>query len=114
MSTIKISERAAQEIKRVMEEQKMTAETHSLRVGVAGGGCAGYSYALNFEPKEDTDPLNDEQLDIHDIQVRVDRKSALFLEGTEIDFHEDLNKRGFAFLNPNSTGCCGCGQSFSA
>ena len=114
MSTIKLSERAAQEVKKVMEEQKMTPETHSLRVGVAGGGCSGFSYALNFEEKTDTDPLNDDQFELHEIQVRVDRKSAMFLEGTEIDFHEGLEKRGFTFNNPNATGGCGCGQSFSA
>ena len=114
MSTIKLTERAAQEVKRVLEEQNMKPEEHSLRVAVAGGGCSGFSYALNFEPKDDTDPLNDEQFEIEGVQIRVDRKSAMFLEGTEIDFHEDLNKRGFKFNNPNATGGCGCGQSFSA
>ncbi len=114
MSTIKLTERAAQEVKKVMGEQEMTAETHSLRVGVASGGCSGFSYSLTFEGKEDTDPLNDDQLEIHGIQVRVDRKSATLLEGTNIDFHEGLNKRGFVFENPLSTGGCGCGQSFSA
>ncbi len=96
-----------------MEEQKMTAETHSLRVGVVGGGCSGFSYSLTFEEKEKTDSLNDDQFELHDIQVRVDRKSALFLEGTEIDFHDGINERGFKFDNPQSTGGCGCGSSFS-
>jgi iron-sulfur cluster assembly protein len=113
MSTINLSERAAQEVKKVMEEQKMTPETHSLRVGVAGSGCSGFSYSLNFEEKEETDPLNDEQFEIHGIQVRVDRKSAMLLEGTEIDFKDDLNKRGFAFDNPLAVSNCGCGSSFS-
>lgn len=100
-------------MKRVLEEQNMNPEEHSLRVAVAGGGCSGFSYSLNFEKKEDTDPLNDEQFEENGIQVRVDRKSAMFLEGTEVDFHEDLNKRGFSFKNPKATGGCGCGQSFS-
>ena len=91
----------------------MTAETHSLRVGVVGGGCSGFSYSLTFEEKEKTDSLNDDQFELHDIQVRVDRKSALFLEGTEIDFHDGINERGFKFDNPQSTGGCGCGSSFS-
>lgn len=114
MSTIKLTERAAQEVKKVMEEQDMSSETHSLRVGVTSGGCSGFSYALNFEEKEDTDPLNDDQFEIHGIQVRVDRKSAVLLEGTEIDFKDDLNKRGFAFDNPQvaAGGSCGCGNSF--
>lgn len=98
----------------MMEEQKMELSSNSLRVAVAGGGCSGFAYSLNFEPADDTDPLNDEQFESDGIQVRVDRKSATILEGTEIDFHEDLNKRGFAFSNPNATGGCGCGQSFSA
>ena len=113
MSTVNLTERAAQEVKKVLEEQNMTPETHTLRVGVTGAGCHGFSYSLNFEEKEETDPLNDEQFECHGVQVRVDRKCAIFLEGTEIDFHEDLNQRGFKFSNPQSKGACGCGSSFS-
>jgi len=92
----------------------MNSEEYALRVGVVGGGCSGFSYSLGFEEKKDADPLNDSTYTLEGIETRVDRKSELYLEGTEIDFVEDLNKRGFAFKNPNATGGCGCGQSFSA
>lgn len=106
---LKLTEKAAGEVKRIMTEQNV-AGTAVLRVGVHGGGCSGFEYALGF------DPAADESADIvsdwHGVRVAVDRKSALYLDGTEIDFYEGLEKRGFVFNNPNATKTCGCGTSF--
>lgn len=111
--SIQLTDRAIVEVKKVMEEQNMSLENYSLRVGVQGGGCSGFSYTLGFEEKSESDVLNDNTYIFGDIVAKVDRKSELYLDGTEIDFVEDLNKRGFAFNNPNSTKSCGCGSSFS-
>ncbi len=109
--SVKITESAAREFKKVIVEQQMP-DTIALRVGVKGGGCSGFEYQLEFDDKvnEDADML----VEMHGVRVAVDKKSALFLEGTEIDFHESLDKRGFVFNNPNATKSCGCGSSFSA
>ena len=98
----------------MMEDQGMSLEDNALRVAVEGGGCSGFNYSLKFEKKAESDSLNDDIFEMHGIQLQVDRKSLMFLEGTEIGFHDDLNKRGFTFENPNAKGGCGCGQSFSA
>ena len=109
--TVTITEKAAGEIQRVITEQQMS-ETTCLRIGVAGGGCSGFQYALGFDEKiNETNDLVSEQ---HGIKVLVDKKSELFLDGTTIDFYEGLEKRGFTFDNPNAVKSCGCGSSFSA
>ena len=110
---VTLSERAVKEVKRVLEDQKMNIEDHQLRVAVAGGGCSGFSYKLEFEKRENGDALNDIMADIDGLRVVVDQKSNLFLDGTEVDYHEGLEARGFAFKNPNATKSCGCGQSFA-
>jgi iron-sulfur cluster assembly protein len=110
MSVI-ITERAAKEVQRVVSEQNMPAET-VLRIGVAGGGCSGFQYSLGFDNK--IDEAADHVTSQHGIQVAVDKKSALFLDGTTVDFYEGLEKRGFTFENPNAVKSCGCGSSFSA
>jgi iron-sulfur cluster assembly protein len=110
MSVI-ITENAAQEIKRVITEQEMPEST-VLRIGVAGGGCSGFQYKLGFDEKSDAS--QDHMSEYHGVQVAVDKKSALFLDGTTIDFYQGLEKRGFTFDNPNAVKSCGCGSSFSA
>lgn len=108
---IKLTEAAAVEIKRVMEEQNRE-ELKYVRVGVVGGGCSGFQYAFNFTSDYDTtDDFLQEQ---HGVGVVVDKKSDLFLDGTTIDFYSGLDKRGFQFDNPNAVKSCGCGSSFSA
>lgn len=108
---IKLTEIAARELKKVIEDQKMPANV-ALRVGVTGGECSGFEYKLAFDENvsEETDSLSE----MHGIRVAVDKKSALYLEGTEIDYHESFEKRGFVFNNPSATKTCGCGSSFSA
>lgn len=83
-----------------------------LRVGVAGGGCSGFQYSLGFD--DAADATKDHVVDMHGVKVAVDKKSALYLDGTTIDYYSGLDRRGFVFNNPNAVKSCGCGSSFSA
>lgn len=108
---IHLSETAAREIKTIIEQQELDAATVALRVGVKGGGCSGFSYILDLtEQTRETDELCEE----NGVKVVCDPKSYLYLNGTTIDFRDELMGRGFVFNNPNSTSTCGCGSSFSA
>jgi iron-sulfur cluster assembly protein len=108
---VSLTERAAKEVKKIIEDQKMEPST-LLRVGVAGGGCSGFQYSLGFDQKYDEKA--DSKYDCHGVSLVVDKKSALYLDGTTVDFYEGLEKRGFTFENPNATKSCGCGSSFQA
>jgi iron-sulfur cluster assembly protein len=106
---VTLTERAAGEVKRIIADKRMP-ETTALRVAVAGGGCSGFEYKLDFqaEPAGDDDQVSQS----HGVRVLVDRKSLKFLNGMEIDINEGLNKRGFVFNNPLAVRTCGCGTSF--
>ena len=106
-----VTEGAAKEILKVQEEQKL--EDAMIRVNVAGGGCSGLKYELNFIEKTAIEEGNDEVFEHHGVSVVVDKKSIMYLDGTTLDWYSDLSKRGFTFNNPNSTRSCGCGESFS-
>jgi iron-sulfur cluster assembly protein len=108
---VMLSEKAANEIKRVMQEQKVPSGT-VLRVGVAGGGCSGFQYSLGFDANYDAKV--DSKYEYHGVELVVDKKSALYLDGTTVDFYDGLEKRGFMFDNPNAVKTCGCGSSFQA
>jgi len=108
---VTLSEKAAVEVKRIIVEQKLEEGT-ALRVGVAGGGCSGFQYSLGFD--KEFDEKIDAKFDWHGVTMVVDKKSALYLDGTVVDFYDGLEKRGFTFENPNATKSCGCGSSFSA
>jgi iron-sulfur cluster assembly protein len=108
---VSLTERAAKEVKKILEENKYEPAT-LLRVGVAGGGCSGFQYSLGFDQKYDD--KTDSKYECHGVSVVVDKKSALYLDGTTVDFYEGLEKRGFTFENPNATKSCGCGSSFQA
>jgi Fe-S cluster assembly iron-binding protein IscA len=86
---ILLTEKAAGEIKTIINQQGLNLEGTKLRVGVKGGGCNG-------------------------VKILVDMKSYLYLNGTEIDFKDEVMGRGFVFKNPNATSTCGCGSSFQA
>ena len=107
--SVQLTETAALEIKKVIAEQKMP-ENVALRVGVAGGGCSGFEYKLGFE--EHFDEQTDTVCEMHGVRVVVDKKSLLHLDGTEIDYHNGIDKHGFVFSNPNAKKSCGCGSSF--
>lgn len=106
---IGVTERAAKEVARIISEQKLPEGT-ALRVGVKGGGCSGFSYTLGFD---DTVSEVDQISEAQGVRVVCDPKSFLYLNGTEIDFEDNLMGRGFKFGNPNAAKSCGCGESFS-
>mgnify|MGYP001380306605 CR=1 FL=1 len=103
---IKLTEAAAEEAKKYIEEK----EEKYLRIGVKGGGCSGFEYKLEVgsEYNDEEDTLSTQ----HGVDVVVDKKSSLFLEGTVLDYYNDISQRGFVFQNPNATRSCGCGSSF--
>jgi iron-sulfur cluster assembly protein len=105
---ITISSKAIKEIHKIMEENNFTPDI-GLRVGVKGGGCSGLTYSMGFdpEPKE-----GDTIIKQDDIKLLVDGKSLFYLMGTELDFTNGLNGKGFVFNNPNAKKTCGCGESF--
>ena len=106
---ITVTDRAAKEVARIIDEQKLSDAT-VLRVGVKGGGCSGFSYTLGFD---DATSEVDQIFQINGVRVAVDPKSFLYLNGTQINFEESLMGRGFKFGNPNAAKSCGCGESFS-
>ena len=108
---IVITEKAAEEVRRVQVEQKFEDDMF-LRIGVAGGGCSGFNYTLSFD--NTFDDKADSKFDQHGVAVVVDKKSALYLDGTTVDWYDGLEKRGFTFENPNAVKTCGCGSSFQA
>lgn len=110
--SITLTELAAAKIREIITEQSLPATETKLRVAVKGGGCSGFSYMLDLteEPKGESD----EEIDSQGIKILVDMKSLLYLNGTEIDFRDEVMASGFVFKNPNATSSCGCGSSFSA
>ena len=109
---ITLTETAAKQIKDIIQQQNLPADQTKLRVGVKGGGCSGFSYLLDLTEEEAGE--SDERMDCHGVQIVIDNRSLLYLDGTEIDFKEDVIQSGFVFKNPNATSTCGCGSSFNA
>ena len=108
--TIQVTQTAVRELKKAIAQQRLS-ETVALRIGVVGGGCSGFEYKLEFD--ENFSDEKDVITEIEGLRVAVDKKSALYLDGIELDFHESFEKSGFTFKNPNATKSCGCGSSFS-
>ena len=104
--TIKLTEAAAAEAKEYLED----SQEKYLRIAVQGGGCSGFQYDLTVDSEydEQKDTLSNQ----YDVDVIVDNKSALYLDGTVLDYHSDISNRGFTFNNPNAVKSCGCGSSF--
>ena len=141
---VHVTETAAREIDTIIRQQGLDAEKIRLRVGVKGGGCSGFSYLLDLtEVQKETDECWDfsytrrpvaaaaasgagadgggtavvtgpEGGELFTVRVICDPKSYLYLNGTTIDFKDEIMGRGFVFNNPNATSSCGCGSSFSA
>jgi iron-sulfur cluster assembly protein len=107
---ITISEEALKHLYEVMKEEGVSNETHFLRVGVKGGGCSGLSYVMDFD---DEMTEIDEVINIGDLKVVIDKKSVLYLFGTELQYSSGLNGKGFQWVNPNASRTCGCGESFA-
>ena len=108
---ITVSEKALQHVINLMIESNITPDSHHLRVGVKGGGCSGLSYVMDFDDKIEP---TDETVEIDGgLKVVIDRKSVLYLYGTELDYSDGLNGKGFQWGNPNASRECGCGSSFA-
>ena len=107
---IKITETALEHLKNTMKEEGISNDTHFLRVGVKGGGCSGLSYVMDFVT-ETTE--TDEIINLSELKVVIDKKSILYLIGTELQYSSGLNGKGFEWVNPNASRTCGCGESFS-
>jgi iron-sulfur cluster assembly accessory protein len=82
-----------------------------LRMRVVGGGCSGFQHKLDLDPE--INPKLDEVFEFHGVPVVVDKRSLMYLDNATVDFHDDLNKRGFSITNPSAKSTCGCGSSFS-
>ena len=107
---ITVTEKAASEVRRIIQEQNIEEKVY-LRLRVVGGGCSGFQHKLDLDPA--VSEKLDEVYQLHGVDVVVDKRSALYLNGVTVDFHDDLNKRGFSVSNPNAKTTCGCGSSFS-
>lgn len=106
---VTLEESAISEIKRVIVDNKLPAGT-GLRLGIKGGGCAGFTYVFDFADKADE---FDETFVSGEIPVFVDKKSLLYIDGTKVSFNTSLMDRGFKFENPKANAACGCGTSFT-
>ncbi len=102
---------AVEEIKKFMQSEEDLPETSGLRVRVVPGGCSGFQYSLNIEEES---RQGDFVIDRDGIRLFVDMFSAQYLNGITIDHVTNMMGSGFTFENPNATGGCGCGSSFSA
>jgi iron-sulfur cluster assembly protein len=112
---LKLTDSAIKEFKNALEDFAKDKENEQIvRVSVEGGGCSGFMYGLGFVDVLEVDPANDIVEEYEGLKLVVDKKSLLFLDGTTIDWVEDLNQRGFKFNNPNAKKSCGCGKSFGA
>ncbi|SRR5579885_3616668 len=110
---ITVTEKAAAEVKRIIAEQPAgsTGEKIYLRLRVVGGGCSGFQHKLDLDPQ--INEKLDEVYEFHGVPVVIDRRSLMYLAGATVDYHDDLNRRGFSITNPNAKSHCGCGSSFS-
>ncbi len=108
---VSITPVASVEVKRFMDAEKVSPEVGGLRVSVQPGGCSGFKYGLLIEDA----PAEDDLIVQHDgFRMFVDPFSAQYINQVEIDYVSSMQGSGFTFKNPNATGGCGCGSSFSA
>jgi iron-sulfur cluster assembly accessory protein len=105
---LQLTELAADKVREIREGDDIE-EHYSLRVKVMGGGCSGFQYDLYFDEHQEGDYV----FESHDVKLLCDQMSFMYLMGTSIDYVEGLQGAGFKFINPNTTGSCGCGSSFS-
>ncbi|MBC7418118.1 MAG: iron-sulfur cluster assembly accessory protein [Pedobacter sp.] len=106
---ITITDKAKEKIDHLMQDGTM-GEDYFLRVSVKAGGCSGLSYNLDFDNKEST---ADQFFEDKGIKIALEKKSFLYLAGTQLDFTDGISGKGFNFINPNASRTCSCGESFS-
>ena len=106
-----ITARAAEEVQKFIAQEQVPTDSAGLRVSVLPGGCSGFKYSLNVEERA----LEDDMVaEVNGVRVFVDGFSAQYLSGITIDYVSSMQGSGFTFSNPNATGGCGCGSSFTA
>src|SRR5262245_3465182 len=111
---ITLTERAASEVKRIIAEQQPNGDLPEkiyLRMRVVGGGCSGFQHKLDLDPQ--INEKLDEVFEMHGVPLVVDKRSLMYPGDATVDFHDDLNRRGFSINNPSAKSTCGCGSSFS-
>ena len=108
--SLQLTDKAAQEVTKFIAAEQVSAESAGLRVSVLPGGCSGFKYSLNIEERA----LDDDMvLEINSVRIFVDGFSAQYLNGIKIDYTSSMQGSGFTFSNPNATGGCGSGISFT-
>ena len=106
-----LTDRAAEEVKKFIEAEQVPADGAGLRISVLPGGCSGFKYSLNIEER----PLEDDAvMEVNRVRVFIDGFSLQYLSGITVDYVSSMQGSGFTFHNPNASGGCGCGSSFSA
>jgi iron-sulfur cluster assembly protein len=105
---ITLTDKGAEKVQEFLASQGAAIETSGLRVGVRGGGCSGFQYALAFDSQRE----DDEVFEDHGLRILVDRPSLPYVRGAVVDYVESLQGAGFKVENPNVTAACGCGSSF--
>lgn len=109
--SLTLTSRAAEEVQKFIAQEQVPVDVAGLRVSVLPGGCSGFKYSLNVEER----PLDDDVVvQINGVRVFVDGFSAQYLTGVTVDYVSSMQGSGFTFSNPNATGGCGCGTSFTA
>lgn len=109
---VTITENATHALLKSLEDEGKSPQTHRLRVGVEGGGCSGLQYYMEFFDKDKTFD-GDVIIETDIIDVIIDKRSVLYISGTELDYSSGLNGKGFEWKNPNASRTCGCGESFA-
>lgn len=111
---ITLTLKAAEQVKAAIADHQASegiTESLYLRLTVRGGGCSGFQNKLDLDPTYNE--KTDHKFEIHGVNVVIDKRSMLYLVGATVDFHDDLNQRGFKITNPQAKGSCGCGSSYS-
>jgi len=106
---LQLTDKAVEKVKELLSSEKK--DGYGLRVAVQGGGCSGFQYGLTWENEQQD---SDKVLEFNGLKVYVDAMSVLYLDGVKIDYIDSLQGAGFKIENPNASGTCGCGSSFSA
>lgn len=107
--SIQITDRALDQIRKVADDESVNLGETMLRVAVVPGGCSGLTYDLGWDTTEQD---GDEVYAIEGVQVVMDKKSRLYIDGSELDFTDGLDGEGFHFINPQAARTCACGESF--
>ncbi len=113
-SPVVLTEKAAAKVQQIIGEEKAKGsapEKIYLRVRVVGGGCSGFQHKLDLDPA--MNPKLDDVFELHGVSVVIDKRSAMYLSGVTVDYHDELHRSGFSVSNPNAKTTCGCGSSFS-